>query len=352
MGFTACGHAPTPITEGCADTLMLHYAKGLTIIEHDSCTEVQITDPWHKGQLLQQYIIREPLSHVAIFTAANAALIDELGCLSSIAGVCEPEYIANKHILSAIQDTKMYEGSVNGTIRDLGSAMTPNSELIADLSPDAILLSPFENIGSYNSLDRLGIPLIWCADYMEPTALGRAEWMRFYGRLFGKGERADSLFMAIEQLYLSKRDSIAQAKRPLPTVLLDGRNGSAWYMPGGKSTLASLIADAGGTYLFKDNPSSGSVPYSFEDVYMKGHDADIWLFRYSSDRRMTLKDLQEEYAPYAQFKAFRTAHVYGCNNAENIFFEEYPFHPERILSDLTHIFSGDTCSLRYFHSMR
>ena len=341
----SCNSHPAIVSGAPADTLALRYAQGFLVITHGSTIEVQIVDPWHEGRMLQKFTLEKPFRRAAIFTAANAALIDELGCLPSIAGVCEPQYIADSHILKALHD---------GSIQDLGSAMTPNLEALATLAPDAILLSPFENADGGKGLDRLGIPLIWCADYMESTALGRAEWMRLYGRLFGCGERADSLFAEIETCYMSMKaenDACSQGHRR-PSVLFDGRNGSAWYMPGGQSTLAALTHDAGGTYLFADNEATGSVPYAFEEVYSRGHDADIWLYRYTASEPLTLDILRRQFEPYAQFKAFRTGKVYGCNNADNIFFQEYPFHPERLLSDFTHIFAGDSTNLRYFHHLQ
>ena len=36
---------------------------------------------------------------------------------------------------------------------------------------------------------------------METSALGRAEWMRFYGLLFGEAQKADSLFAEVEKNY-------------------------------------------------------------------------------------------------------------------------------------------------------
>lgn len=71
--------------------------------------------------------------------------------------------------------------------------MNPDMEKIIELHPDAILLSPFENSGGYGRIEKLNIPIIECADYMETSALGRAEWMRFYGLLFGVASEADSL---------------------------------------------------------------------------------------------------------------------------------------------------------------
>ena len=112
--------------------------------------------------------------------------------LDAIIGVCEAEYIANPRIRESL---------AAGCITDIGSAMTPDRERIIGLNPDIILLSPYENASTYGNLESLGIPIIQCADYMETSALGRAEWMRFYGRLFGKGREADSLFTAIESRY-------------------------------------------------------------------------------------------------------------------------------------------------------
>lgn len=62
---------------------------------------------------------------------------------------------------------------------------------------------PFENSGGYGRVEKLNIPIIECADYMETSALGRAEWMRFYGLLFGEAQKADSLFAEVEKTIMS-----------------------------------------------------------------------------------------------------------------------------------------------------
>ena len=119
--------------------------------------------------------------------------------------------------------------------------------------------------------------------------------------------------------------------------------------------MAQLVADAGGHYIFSDNTKSGSVPLSFESVLSRGENADTWLIRYNNGHtRMTLTDLGKVYQPYTFFKAYRQGNVYGCNSAELIFYEETPFHPERLLRDYIGILHpellpGDT--LRYFHKL-
>lgn len=346
--FVSCIHRPSTAPPPDADTLELRYARYLTLIEHAGYTEVQIRNPWDERKLLQSFKINDKVyDNIAIFTTTHANLIEELGSIDAIAGVCETEYIANAHLREALN---------KGHIRDLGSAMTPDRERIIALAPDLILLSPYENASTYGNLESLGIPIIQCADYMETSALGRAEWMRLYGRLVGKAREADSLFLAIEAEYNSLQalsQTLAPDKRP--TVLFDTKNGSAWYVPGGRSTMAQLIADAGGCYLFADNPKSGSVPLAFETVLDRGEQAHVWLIRYNNSRqRMTLTELGSMYQPYTLFHAYRNGQVYGCNSTELIFYEETPFHPERLLHDYIKILhpqflNNDT--LRYFHQL-
>ena len=346
--LTACRGGQPRTATPVGDTLTMRHAQYLTLIEHEGYTEAQIHSPWNRGKLLQTVRVPPPPpSRALFFTATHSNLIEELGCIEAIAGICETEYIANPRLRQAIAE---------GKIRDMGSAMMPDRERIVALAPDIIFVSPYENASTYGSLESLGIPIVQCADYMETSALGRAEWIRFYGRLFGKGREADSLFLAIETQYQALQaltDSIAETHRP--TVLFDTQGGSAWYVPGGRSTMAQLVADAGGRYLFADNTKSGSVPLSFESVLSRGENADTWLIRYTNNHtRMTLADLGKVYQPYTLFKAYREGNVYGCNSAELIFYEETPFHPERLLRDYIKVLHPELLpcdTLRYFHKL-
>ena len=83
------------------------------------------------------------------------------------------------------------------------------------------------------------IPVIECADYMETSPLGRSEWVRFFGLLFGKRRQADSLFTAVRADYLRLCDLVKSVNQR-PTVISELKSGSAWYVPGGKSTTGRL----------------------------------------------------------------------------------------------------------------
>lgn len=342
-------------TQFNAEGGILELASHITINETPHSYHVRIANPWKKGTLLHTYTFTDslptdysfnrnvntvhiPLKRAVVMTNSLAHLMVELGVEDCIAGVCEPEYISDTLIRARLAD---------GTIVDCGNSMYPTIEKIMSLHPDAIMVSPFEGTG-YGQLEKLGIPLLECADYMETSPLARAEWIRFYGRLFGAAATADSLYGQVSHDYNSLKE-IASKTVMRPKVMLDTRSGSAWYVAGGGSTIGRMIADAGAEYLFADNDGSGSVPLSFETVFEKAQDADVWLLKNSSSIPLTYNLLESDFKSYASFKPFRERNIWVCDVNQVPYFELSSFHPEMLLSDFISIFHPETSSGRHFY---
>ena len=96
---------------------------------------------------------------------------------------------------------------------DCGDGMAPNIERIIALNPDVMIMSPFENSGGIGKLQQLNIPVVMAADYMEQSPLGRAEWMKLYGMLFGCEQTADSLFNVVDSTYNSLKSMAIKMKK-------------------------------------------------------------------------------------------------------------------------------------------
>lgn len=357
--FASCGNK-TAQGEG-GDTLKLKYARLLTIVKHNGYTTVDIANPWYKGKVLHKYVlvpsdrkvpddishdgtvIRTPLKRSIVFTTVHCALIQNIGARSSIAGVCDLKYIKIPWIQ---QQCNLHK------IADCGEGMGPNIEKIIDTKPDAILLSPFQNSGGYGKLEEIGVPLIECADYMEYSALGRAEWMKLYGLLYGCEQKADSLFNVVDSCYKAGK-SYAGTLKSHPIVLMDKITGSVWYVPGGESTMGQIIKDAGGKYVFAGDKHSGSTALPFETVLAKAGNADVWLTRDGSPE--SLNKMLTENAAYAQFNAYKRKNVYSCNVEDSKFYEESPFRPDYLLQDFIRIFhpeSNKQVELKYFYLVK
>lgn len=361
--LSACGGgSKTSSLQAEGDTVRMKYSSLLQIVKHADYTVVTIRNPWDTLKVLHTYlladrekplpehlpegtVVRTPLQKSVIYSSVHCSLWSELDELKGIGGVCGLEYIK----LPQIQ-----EGCRNGSIVNVGNSMNPDIERIIDLRPDAILLSPFENSGGYGRVGKLNIPIIECADYMETSALGRAEWMRLYGLLLGKEAQADSLFAGIEKEYLTLTQQVKSQNLKRPTVISEMKNSSAWYIPGGNSTMGRLYQDAGADYIFAYLSNNGSVPLAFETVFDRGGNADIWLIKYNQPQDKTYSELERDYAPYARFKAFQDRKVYGCNTNHVPFYEESPFHPELLLKDLIKIFHPELLpdyDLKYFSNL-
>lgn len=361
--LSACGGgSKTSSLQAEGDTIRMKYLSLLQIVKHADYTVVTIRNPWDTLKVLHTYlladrekplpehlpegtVVRTPLQKSVIYSSVHCSLWSELDELKGIGGVCGLEYIK----LPQIQ-----EGCRNGSIVNVGNSMNPDIERIIDLRPDAILLSPFENSGGYGRVGKLNIPIIECADYMETSALGRAEWMRLYGLLLGKEAQADSLFAGIEKEYLTLTQQVKSQNLKRPTVISEMKNSSAWYIPGGNSTMGRLYQDAGADYVFAYLSNSGSVPLAFETVFDRGGNADIWLIKYNQPQDKTYSELERDYAPYARFKAFQDRKVYGCNTNHVPFYEESPFHPELLLKDLIKIFHPELLpdyDFKYFSNL-
>ena len=418
--LTACQGGKTTAGEAEeGDTLKMKYAKLLTIVKYGEkgtasldkdaedaeyqYAEVNVANPWKAGTLLHRYIlipkgeegdktvtrlalqrtsgmgcttdtVRTPVERSAVFIAPHCQLMYELGCQQAIRGVCDLNYInipdVRKRAASAgnassgnASSGKASSGnaSAQNSIVDCGSSMAPDIERIIALKPEAILVSPFENSGGYGKLDKLHIPIIEAADYMESSPLGRAEWMKFYGMLFGKDKnisttvagkalttvagkaseatlpascelKADSLFAKIEKEYLKLKAEAGKLPKGL-SILTERKTGNVWYVPGGQSTIGILLKDANARYIFSDDQHSGSLPMSPEQILAKGSQVDVWAFKYFGGAPLSQVQLLQEYDGYKALAAFSRGNIYQVDTSTVPYFELTSFHPELLLRE-------------------
>ena len=416
--LTACQGGKTTAGEAEeGDTLKMEYAKLLTIVKHGEkgtasldedaesaeyqYAEVNVANPWKVGTLLHRYIlipkgkegdetvarlalqrtsgmgcttdtVRTPVERSAVFIAPHCQLMYELGCQQAIRGVCDLNYINISDVRKrAASAGKASSGnaSAGNSIVDCGSSMAPDIERIIALKPEAILVSPFENSGGYGKLDKLHIPIIEAADYMESSPLGRAEWMKFYGMLFGKDKnisttaagkaseaaagkaseatlpascelRADSLFAQIEKEYLDLKAEAGKLPKGL-SILTERKTGNVWYVPGGQSTIGILLKDANARYIFSDDKHSGSLPMSPEQILAKGSQVDVWAFKYFGGAPLSQVQLLQEYDGYKALAAFSRGNIYQVDTSTVPYFELTSFHPELLLREFIILAHGE-----------
>ncbi|MDR2682373.1 MAG: ABC transporter substrate-binding protein, partial [Dysgonamonadaceae bacterium] len=218
----------------------VRYADNFRIETHDGYTLATVRNPWDTGKILQRYVlvpktaalpdslpegtlIRTPLERTVSYGSVQCSFFDEFGALSTLAGVCEPQYINIPFVQEGVQQ---------GRIANLGQAANPDLEKIMLIEPEALFTAPIEGFG-YGQVTQLGIPLIECVDYMEASPLGRTEWIRFYALFFDQRAVADSLFRETESRYRQLQDLASEVVHR-PTVMAETIYRGVWYIPGGR----------------------------------------------------------------------------------------------------------------------
>lgn len=350
----SCGKgSAAAAVDGEGDTVTSR-ASLLTVVERPGWVEAVVADPWNPGRRLAAYAlvprdsaadipagyerVNVPLRRSIVYSGVHTSAIARLGAAGSIAGVADGAYLPAGDPLRRLVDS--------GRVRDIGSSMSPSVEAAVDLSPDAVLLSPFEN-QAVGGIEKAGAPLVFMADYMENSPTGRAEWLVFLGYLYGHPEAARSAYDGVCARYDSIA-ALAAARDRRPRVFTERPSSGVWYVPGGASYMARLLADAGADYLWSDNGSTGSIPLDEAAVIDRAADADFWLLKEYGP--MTVERLRAEVPRAGVFGAFPRG-VRVCDTRRTTFVNDLAFRPDLLLADLAALFSGSDSTV-YFKPLQ
>ena len=324
------------------------YAKGLEIYKYDGYTVVKVTQPWpeatdsftyvtqQKGAVvpdsLKQYTaVQVPIKSLVATSTTHISSLEMLGVQNTLVGFPGTNWVSSEKTRARID---------GGMVKEAGANENLNTEVVLDLQPDAIVA--FSLNGSTNktleNLQQAGLKVLYNGDWNEQTPLGKAEWIKFFGALYGMDDKADALFLKIEKDY-REAQKLAQNIAKKPTVMAGAMYEDQWLMPQGNSWGALFLKDAAADYLWGNTTGTGSLNLSFEVVLEKAQDADIWI---GPSQFASLKEMTDANPHYAQFKAFKNKQVYSYSVKKGktgglLYFELAPNRPDLILKDLVHI---------------
>lgn len=340
-------------SEASADKLENTYAKGFKIEKFKDFKVLTVYNPWQHAQGVEyKYVLAEnaeavpdslkkfdfiqiPVKRIVCLSTTHLAFLKELNELDAICGVSAPEFI---------YDSLIREKVKAGKISNVGYDQAMNIETIISLKPDFVMAYGVgsESSGQFQRLKQLGVKVVFNAEYLEQTPLGKAEWLNFVGAFFNKEDSAAQLFKTTSETYTNLAQKAASVKEK-PMVLSGLPWKGVWYVPGGKSYASNFIYDAGGDYLWKEDMGSESIPLSLETVLERANKAQLWINPGSAlnlsemalldPRIKTIRSLQEKKV----FNFNRRLSPGGGND----FWESGVVHPDLILKDLIAIFHPD-----------
>lgn len=343
---------PEPV-DFFADKVSIDYADGFTVEYFDNYKIVTVLTPWDFAEETFTYVLVQegtdapegfedasfitiPVESAVSMSTTFLPFFDLYGLLDSLVGIDDATYVSNSAVLDMAE---------NG-LPAVGTGPTVDIETLLTLEPDVIFTNGygFPDFDTHPVLIEAGLPVVINADYMDTTPLGRAEWGKFIAVFYNAEAQANELFEQTVAKY-NEYKALVEDVESKPTVFFNTPWEGTWYMPGGESYMATFVADAGGNYLWSDDPSTGTLYLGFEDVIAKGADtADIWLnpggFSFTAD------DVLAADERFADFAAYQNAGLWNNNkvlspNFGNDFFESGTANPDLVLADLIYIFHPD-----------
>lgn len=329
----------------------IKYASGFDIHKYPEFTKVIVHSPWQNAEkdlvyllvnenakipesLSYDAIIELPLNKIVTTSTTHIPSLISLGQINKLVGFPNLDYIS-----SAAARTLIKEGKV----KELGKNESLNTEILLSVAPDVVFSFAIEGRNkTLNQIQKSGIPVVYNGDWLETDALGKAEWIKFFGAFLGELDLAIKTFKDVENSYNSIKEKASKVKNK-PSVISGAMHQDRWYLPAGNSWQAQFFADANADYVFKNTEGKGSIALSFEKVLLEAKTAEFWI---SPGQFTSYSQLLDQNNHYKEFEAFQNKNIYSMSNTVGetggvLFYELGPNRPDLVLKDLVKIFHPD-----------
>ena len=342
----SCGKKAETLSE--KKPIPLEYAQGFEIFQGNDFWEIHVTQGYTGAEKTFRYLVLEensaadsagfdavvqlPISKIVMTSTTHIPHLDLLGATELLAGFPNPDLISSPKTRALID---------SGKVTDLGNGVSANPEMVIDLQPDWMMISTLgEDLRYLDLFAQAKIPAVINGEYVEQNPLGRAEWIKFTGILLGKYAESVAVFEEIESSYQDAEKltaSLTAAEKP--NVLSGVMYQDIWYAPGAESWGARILENAGGTYIFADQPGTGSLQLNYEFVLDRGLETDFWI---GSADFADLKAMGKSEPRYQAFKPWKGGEVYSYTAKKGAtggleYFELGYVRPDLILKDLIKI---------------
>jgi iron complex transport system substrate-binding protein len=326
----------------------IQYAKGFEVYKYDGYSLVKINNPWPESKESFSYVLKQknaivpdslthftiipiPVKTIVVTSTTHIPSLEMLGIENTLIGFPHTDYISSEKTRKRIDA---------GKVREVGKNESLNTEVLIDIQPDVIVGFGLNNSNpTLDILQKTGLKVMFNGDWTEQSPLGKAEWIKFFGALYGLDSKANSIFSTIEKEY---KATLALAKKVTkkPSALSGAMFQDQWYVPQGESWAALFLKDAKANYLWADTKGTGGLPLPFEVVLEKAQKAEYWI---APGDFSSLKQMSDSNPHYVQFDSFRNKKVYSYAlnkgaKGGTLYFEWSPTRPDWVLKDLIKIF--------------
>lgn len=345
------GSAEQELTDSAdfAYPVQVEYAKGFAVRNHPDYKELVIYSPGTQDTLA--YYILYPRWHPAPTPPKGGyppKLIPvparTLACASSTEIGALPILDLRDKLVACSNPTYIYDSIIrermhSGLVETIGQGMSRNVEQIIALAPDVYLQDMYTARDKEEEIVRSGVNIVYYNNWKEQSLLGRTEWFKIMGLLFGRNAKAGEAFGGMVERYKAVQRLAQQADSVTPVMYGKDYKG-VWYVPGEYAYITNMFADAKVSYDYIAGELDNK-PMSFEYVFSRHQHKRIWLCLMAGDVR-TREDFLGQNERYRDFEAAKSGEIWvdrkrASKQGGNDFWEGGPYHPDLLLKDIVKI---------------
>jgi iron complex transport system substrate-binding protein len=284
------------------------------------------------GELAGAQVVTVPITSLFVFSTTHLSLVADLGRVDVLTGVARRDAVPDEQAEARIKAGKLVEFAKLGLVIDVERVVTARPSL---------LMAGGTSTPTLGVIKAAGVPVVANTEWLEPSALGRAEWVKYMALFLNEERRATVSYSGMKERYrsLSAR-ALARAEPERPLVMTGRSTRGLFTIAGGRSYVAALIKDAGGRYVWADNTSAASASIDLEAQVQRAANADVWI---NGGGWKNLPAMLDDEPRYAAFKAYRQGQVWVYERRQtpagaNDYWSRSVTRPDLVLADLVKIF--------------
>jgi iron complex transport system substrate-binding protein len=287
--------------------------------------------PRLEGPLAGAQIVTVPVTSLFASSPTHLSLLVDLERLDVLTGVGRVRELAGKALQARI---------ATGRVHEFAPVSVIDAELVVSHRP-SVLMTTGGSSAALPTIRATGIPIMANTEWLEPSALARAEWLKYMAMLLNEERSAHRMYSAMKARYRSLSAKATAQPEPTRPLVMTGRGTRGTFtIAGGRSYVAALIKDAGGRYVWADNPSVGAPTVDLEAQIARAGRADIWI---NGGGWSSLAAMREDEPRNSAFKAYRQKQVWVYERrvtptGGNDYWSRSVSHPDVVLADLIKIF--------------
>lgn len=205
-----------------------------------------------------------------------------------------------------------------GKILYAGKYSKPDYEMIVSSGCSLAIENTmiFHSPDVIEQLENFGIPVIVDYSSSESHPLARVEWIKFYGALLSRDEKAEEIYREEADLVKSIE---SEEKTDLTVAYFYITSNNLVQVRKPTDYIPKMIEIAGGKYIFEnlddDGTNKSTINMQLEEFYDKAKDADIIIYNSSIDGGVrTVEELTGKWELLSDFKAVKEGNVWCTTN--------------------------------------